>query len=90
MYICIAVICVISVVLVYVEGSVYVCITGEVPESYGYGGTGRFSVDLKFKNYGNVFSKNDVITALLDLNPRNPTISYCKNGKFMGRYLERL
>ncbi|XP_041363926.1 YLP motif-containing protein 1-like [Gigantopelta aegis] len=57
---------------------------GEEPWSYGYGGTGKFSSNNKFVNYGQRFGLNDVIGAMLDLDSRPATISYMKNGKLLG------
>ena len=55
---------------------------GEVKDSYGYGGTGKFSVGNKFQTYGTTFGKGDVITALLDL--ETSKISYNVNGRSYG------
>ncbi|CAE1294447.1 HNRNPUL1 [Acanthosepion pharaonis] len=57
---------------------------GEEPNSYGFGGTGKFSVNSKFTNYGEPFGAGDVIGCLLDLESRPPTISYSKNGRWYG------
>ncbi|KAK2711858.1 heterogeneous nuclear ribonucleoprotein U-like protein 1 isoform X2 [Artemia franciscana] len=57
---------------------------GEEPLSYGYGGTGKKSVDLKFSNYGTTFGLNDVITAYLDISEEGAKISYAKNDKDLG------
>lgn len=57
---------------------------GEEPYSYGYGGTGRFSQNCKFGNYGEKFGQGDVIGALLDMDTQPPTISYMKNGQWLG------
>jgi heterogeneous nuclear ribonucleoprotein U-like protein 1 len=59
-------------------------LVGEEPFSYGYGGTGKFSVNSKFKNFGEQFGAGDVIGALLDLDARPPSISYSKNGQWLG------
>ena len=59
-------------------------IVGEEPNSYGYGGTGRFSTNNKFSCYGESFGKGDVIMALMDLDSKPPTLSYCKNGTWLG------
>lgn len=53
-------------------------------ESYGYGGTGKFSVNLNFSNYGERFGVGDVIGSLLDLQSHPPTISFTKNGRWFG------
>lgn len=57
---------------------------GEEPNSYGYGGTGKFSTSNKFVNYGEKFSAGDVIGCLLDLDSRPPNMSYAKNGRWLG------
>lgn len=36
-------------------------VKGEEPFSFGYGGTGKKSVDCKFDNFGEKFGENDVI-----------------------------
>ena len=38
---------------------------GEEKFSYGFGGTGKASVDCKFQDYGQTFGEGDVITAYL-------------------------
>ncbi|CAG5120581.1 unnamed protein product [Candidula unifasciata] len=57
---------------------------GEEPWSYGYGGTGKFSTNNRFTDYGGRFEEGDVIGAMLDLESRPPTISYMKNGTWLG------
>lgn len=57
---------------------------GEEPYSYGYGGTGKFSQNSKFATYGEKFGQGDVIGALLDMDTQPPTISYMKNGQWLG------
>ena len=57
---------------------------GECEYSYGFGGTANFSHDMKFVKYGQKFQKGDVIMALIDLDQREPVISYCKNGIPLG------
>lgn len=57
---------------------------GEDPYSYGYGGTGKFSQNSKFITYGEKFGQGDVIGALLDMDTQPPTISYMKNGQWLG------
>ena len=58
--------------------------TGEEPNSYGYGGTGKFSVNCKFSDYGQRYGQGDVIGAMLDLESKPPSISFTKNGKWLG------
>ena len=62
----------------------WVMLAGECEDSYGYGGTGAFSHDLKFSKYAQRFGKGDVIMALIDLDQAEPVISYCKNGTPLG------
>lgn len=57
---------------------------GESENSFGYGGTGKFSVALKFSDYGERFGVGDVIGSLLDLQSHPPTISFTKNGHWFG------
>lgn len=57
---------------------------GEEPNSYGYGGTGKFATSNKFVNYGEKFGIGDVIGCLLDLDSRPPNMSYAKNGRWLG------
>lgn len=58
--------------------------SGEDADSYGYGGTGRFSDNCKFRLYGETYGMGDVMLAIVDFTARPPTISYCKNGHFLG------
>lgn len=57
---------------------------GEEPFSYGYGGTGKFSKNCKFSNYGEPYGEGDVVGALLDLDAKPPSMSFTKNGKWLG------
>lgn len=57
---------------------------GEEPYSYGYGGTGKFSSNNKFQNYGEKYGEGDVIGVMLDMDAMAPNISYLKNGQRMG------
>lgn len=57
---------------------------GEEPWSFGYGGTGKFSTNNRFTNYGVQFEEGDVIGAMLDLESRPASISYMKNGTWYG------
>ncbi|KAF8820530.1 putative ATP-dependent Rna helicase DDX1 [Cardiosporidium cionae] len=50
--------------------------------SFGYGGTGKKSWNSKFENYGESFGYGDTIGCLL--NRQTQTISFKKNGKFLG------
>ena len=56
---------------------------GEVPLSYGYGGTGRASCSNKFFHYGEPYSKDDVIMCYIDLDAVPKAIFFAKNGKYL-------
>ena len=56
---------------------------GEAPLSYGYGGTGRSSVNNKFSHYGEPYSTDDVITCYMDLDSTPKAIFFAKNGKYL-------
>ena len=58
--------------------------SGEETDSYGFGGTGKFSTNSKFSNYGQRFGQGDVITAMVDLDARPPNMSFAKNGRWLG------
>jgi heterogeneous nuclear ribonucleoprotein U-like protein 1 len=58
--------------------------SGEEPYSYGYGGTGKYSKNSKFTTYGEPYGEGDVIGALLDLDAKPPSMSFTKNGKWLG------
>ena len=57
---------------------------GEDHLSYGYGGTGKISVNSKFSDYGHPFSVGDVITCCLDLDTKPRCIFYSLNGQYLG------
>ncbi|XP_071490609.1 uncharacterized protein [Diadema antillarum] len=57
---------------------------GEEAFSYGYGGTGKASVNCKFENFGEKFGEGDVIGTFVDFEGEKTTISYTKNGKDLG------
>ncbi|XP_014661374.1 PREDICTED: heterogeneous nuclear ribonucleoprotein U-like protein 1 isoform X2 [Priapulus caudatus] len=57
---------------------------GEEAFSYGYGGTGKASVDCKFKDYGQRFEAGDVITTCVNFDVSPISISYAKNGEDLG------
>lgn len=59
-------------------------VLGEAAHSYGFGGSGKASVNNNYKDYGESFSKGDTITCYLDLESSPHTISYAKNGKHLG------
>jgi len=55
---------------------------GDTMESWGWGGTGKKSSNNNFDDYGGAFGVGDVIGVIMDVD--NLSISYTKNGKFMG------
>ncbi|KAK3925467.1 Heterogeneous nuclear ribonucleoprotein U-like protein 1 [Frankliniella fusca] len=57
---------------------------GEEKLSYGYGGTGKGSVNCQFKDYGKSFGVGDTITAYLDLDSEPKILSYAVNGEPQG------
>ena len=57
---------------------------GEDLLSYGYGGTGKISVNSKFTDYGRKFGVGDVITCCVDLDARPSAIFYLLNGEYLG------
>jgi len=58
--------------------------TGEEENSWGYGGTAKFSTNNKFSNFGRRFAKGDVVMAMVDFESRPPKISFAVNGDFLG------
>lgn len=57
---------------------------GEEPLSYGYGGTGKASTNCRFKDYGQPFVEGDVVSGYVDMTGHKITISFAKNGQYMG------
>ncbi|XP_075463015.1 heterogeneous nuclear ribonucleoprotein U-like protein 1 isoform X2 [Ascaphus truei] len=58
---------------------------GEEPFSYGYGGTGKKSLNNKFENYGEAFAENDVIGCFIDYESSSEIeMSFSKNGHPLG------
>lgn len=55
---------------------------GDTAEGWGWGGTGKKSHNNDFKDYGGTFRVGDVIGCVIDMD--QGTISYLKNGEFMG------
>mmetsp|Transcript_144407 Transcript_144407/g.350632 ORF Transcript_144407/g.350632 Transcript_144407/m.350632 type:complete len:465 (-) Transcript_144407:222-1616(-) len=55
---------------------------GDTAEGWGWGGTGKKSHNNNFQDYGGTFREGDVIGCVIDL--EQGTISYLKNGEFMG------
>jgi len=60
------------------------CVIGEEEDSWGYGGTAKFSTNNKFSNFGRRFTKGDVIMAMVDFESRPPKISFAVNGDWLG------
>ena len=57
---------------------------GEDSLSYGYGGTGKVSLNNKFFDYGQPYSSNDIITCYIDLEANPKAIFFSKNGQYLG------
>ncbi|XP_068677386.1 heterogeneous nuclear ribonucleoprotein U-like protein 1 isoform X2 [Montipora foliosa] len=57
---------------------------GEDNLSFGYGGTGKVSVNNKFLDYGEPYTVRDIITCYIDLDANPRVILYSKNGKNLG------
>lgn len=55
---------------------------GDTAESWAWGGTGKKSSNNKFSDFGGEFGPGDVIGVIMDAD--NLTVSFSKNGKFMG------
>ena len=58
--------------------------SGEEQNSFGYGGTGKFSSASKFTNFGETFGKGDVIMAMVDFTTMPPRLTFMKNGVWLG------
>ncbi|KAK3731058.1 hypothetical protein QZH41_019217 [Actinostola sp. cb2023] len=56
---------------------------GEDIQSFGYGGTGKSSMNNKFFDYGMPYTVNDVITCYIDYDKK--CIFFAKNGQFLGK-----
>ncbi|KAK3736633.1 hypothetical protein QZH41_017018 [Actinostola sp. cb2023] len=54
---------------------------GEDGHSYGYDSTGKKCTNSEFSDFGQTFSKDDVITCYLDLESEVKKISFSKNGE---------
>ena len=52
--------------------------------SYGYGGTGKVSVNNKFFDYGEPYSTNDTVCCCIDLDANPRVVLFTKNGRFLG------
>jgi len=56
---------------------------GDSEESWGWGGTGKKSNGNRFVDFGGVFGVGDVVGVIMDAD--NLSISFTKNGRFMGQ-----
>ena len=65
-----------------VDGSSYQL--GEDKLSWGYGGTGKSSIESKFRDYGKPFGVGDVITCYVDLDKVPKAIFFALNGEYLG------
>ena len=65
-----------------VDGSSYQL--GEDKLSWGYGGTGKSSIESKFRDYGKLFGVGDVITCYVDLDKVPKAIFFALNGEYLG------
>ena len=52
--------------------------------SYGYGGTGKVSVNNKFFDYGEPYSTGDTICCCVDLDANPRVVLFTKNGRYLG------
>ena len=52
--------------------------------SYGYGGTGKVSVNNKFFDYGEPYSTGDTICCCIDLDANPRVVLFTKNGRYLG------
>lgn len=52
--------------------------------SYGYGGTGKVSVNNKFFDYGEPYSTDDTICCCIDLDANPRVVLFTKNGRYLG------
>ncbi|XP_028801068.1 heterogeneous nuclear ribonucleoprotein U-like protein 1 isoform X2 [Neltuma alba] len=58
---------------------------GESRNSFGYGGTGKFSNSGKFSDYGEKFGNGDTIVCCIDLESKPlASLGFSKNGKWLG------
>eukprot|EP01084_Bolivina_argentea_P017390 32487_1 len=65
-------------------GTLKSVLCGTDAESFGYGGTGKYSYNNKYFNFGQSFEKNDTITAALDFNKNR--IYFAKNGVLFEKF----
>lgn len=57
---------------------------GESVHSFGYGGTGKFSNNGSFLDYGGKFGVGDTIICAVDLENGKGKIAFSKNGRWLG------
>lgn len=58
---------------------------GETANSFGFGGTGKFSNNGSFVSYGGRFGVGDTIVCCVDLESKpRAKIGFCMNGKWLG------
>ncbi|XP_039140221.1 heterogeneous nuclear ribonucleoprotein U-like protein 1 isoform X3 [Dioscorea cayenensis subsp. rotundata] len=57
---------------------------GETANSFGFGGTGKFSNAGKFSEYGTKFGLGDTIVCSVNLESEVATIGFSKNGEWLG------
>uniref|UniRef100_A0A0D9WA28 SPRY domain-containing protein n=1 Tax=Leersia perrieri TaxID=77586 RepID=A0A0D9WA28_9ORYZ len=58
---------------------------GETGRSFGFGGTGKFSHQGKFVDYGVKFGVGDTVVCAIDLDSKPlASIGFCKNGEWHG------
>ncbi|CAK9327400.1 unnamed protein product [Citrullus colocynthis] len=62
---------------------------GETKESFGFGGTGKFSNAGKFSDYGEKFGIGDTIVCSVNLESKPlASIGFSKNGKWLGTAIQ--
>ena len=57
---------------------------GEFPTSYCYSGSGKKGKDCTFEDYGQAFTKDDVVSAFIEFSRSEVTFSFGKNGENFG------
>lgn len=71
------------------RGDVPVGTLGESENSFGFGGTGKFSAAGKFVDFGQNFGVGDTILCAIDLeNKPTASIGFVKNGKWLGNAIQ--
>eukprot|EP00494_Astrolonche_serrata_P002044 UN02050 len=59
-------------------------VLGEVPGSFGFGGTGKKVTKRTYITYGKPFNVGDTIGCYMDLDSKPMTISFSRNGEWFG------